>query len=774
MKQETKTNETFQDLAAAAYQLKAEDAVIKLLGPLMGSDIFSRHISEAKKVRGRKEFERFISTLPSGSELEEKFRQQIKNDYSKIQDSVLWLEKERDDALKDPKMDYSLFGVEWVSKINSRLRKNIHFATRSKADVEVRLDNLGEVVSGVIREKLKQTGKNKFRQGDILKVVDLAGFDSDEGKRAYYYGGDESDIPLESTVELLDFASKDRICILYTAGEKQSEWQLHPDEVKKTGKNTYEQLVRRFRGNIKKAAAVVIKEAEDSLMQEYRKKAIENINLDSEIKISRTFDAMQKKYGLNDEQINALRKGQEFSYEPKGIDAKADIHFEKLLALAAAAIGSRTGKEREIPKDRIKNEAEFVKKARKITDLAIEKDVIASLVPLLEKQHYLKEREIRIRGTNEDVTETTLDYLLRPENQVWLRRLLLYNDKNLYKGGDPFSPPSEELPRVIKLETGNGCNYAKCTFCTEYAKAKFFVRSPEEFRKHAEEVRKRLGNEMRYIQRVFLSGGNIFSLPTKTLVQYLKTVDRLFNNQHTGFFDGTTNHIRRVEAFTRTEGILRKPVEELRELERNNLKLLYWGIETGAEEILNYVNKGITRAEMDEAGEKIKKTDIMLSVMLMPGLGGIKHYEQFVKGATDIVNKITPRYVTFHTVTPRPNTAYAEKMNEEMKKGKNRPLTDEEVVEQIYDVVSGLNDGYRSLVATYYPPAAKIAINPISFRGYFNLRGHKQAILDTLTEYFRNGRVPGNELPKGAFNENSAIRKIAREKEEQKAILAAQ
>jgi radical SAM superfamily enzyme len=631
-----------------------------------------------------------------------------------------------------------------------------------------------------VKEKLEGPLTNGCRVGDLLEVTNLAGFNlDDEGSpiTTYFHGGDQTDLPLGTSGELVSIAP-DQFQVRVLLGEEQRIFSLHPTEIRNTGENTYRRYMQQFGQDPVALSKAVHDEAETAIKARYLANAREKINLDFDQKTETILTSLVNTFNLNPEQLTQIRAGQAFEYQiPVVEETTARLPFRELAVLMLKMMEYHQEVKVDLPKElkhldgKPLTEAQFknlvLKSAAKIKKPLEElvQNTSRSTADLLSKQHYLKGREFRIRDERKDTLNGVFEYLLGSEGEAptWLRRLMLYNDRPIFQGGDPFAPPSEELVRVVKLETGGGCNYAKCTFCTEYAKAEFFFRDPKSFQEHAQEVRRKLGADLAYIQRVFLSGGDTFSLPTETLLAYLKTVERLFNHQRVKSPDHgevVRTAIRRVEAFTRTEGILTKSEEELDQLRQNNLTLLYWGAETGSDAVLQYVNKGITRAEMDKAVNKIKDSGINVSVMIMPGLGGIAHYDDHVIRTREVLNRLHPRYTTFHTVTPKPHTVYARKMAGEMQQGTNRPLTDEEVVEQMHDIVSGMRDGYTSLVATYYPPSAKIAINPVSFRGYLH-RGGKEGILDTLRNYFtEEGHTPSAALEQRDFNKNSRIRRL--------------
>lgn len=372
---------------------------------------------------------------------------------------------------------------------------------------------------------------------------------------------------------------------------------------------------------------------------------------------------------------------------------------------------------------------------------------VGLLMPIFDKFHQ-RQRQDTIYPEELDVNRTIHKMVVGDRDgsdmgsKHGLSRWFLYHDKTFYTSM-PFSPPSEELPRVLKLEVGNGCNYGKCTYCTQYGGRDFFVRSPEDFRAHTAAVAEKLGTDLSNIKRVFLAGGNIFSLPADKLLDYISIAkEELGKTNSAGSY---VWHLRRLAAFGRTESILTKKVRELNQLGRERLRYLFWGLETGSDAVLDYVHKRTSHGRMIEAGKRISKSYMKASVMIMPGLGGLKHYKSHVLDTAKLLNTIKPRFITFLTINPATQSLYAQNMAKEIAAGKNRPLTDAEIVEQMYDIMSRINTHQDCLVASYRLPVEHVASNPVGFRGRLEF-GEQSAIKYGLRNYFRR-HTPSKELP---------------------------
>ena len=84
--------------------------------------------------------------------------------------------------------------------------------------------------------------------------------------------------------------------------------------------------------------------------------------------------------------------------------------------------------------------------------------------------------------------------------------------------------------------------------------------------------------------------------------------------------------MERVGSYAAPQNLLRKSVDDLKALKELKLGIIYLGVETGDEEMLKRIDKGVTRSQMVEAGRKAKEAGITLSVTIVLGLAGHRVY----------------------------------------------------------------------------------------------------------------------------------------------------
>jgi radical SAM superfamily enzyme YgiQ (UPF0313 family) len=147
------------------------------------------------------------------------------------------------------------------------------------------------------------------------------------------------------------------------------------------------------------------------------------------------------------------------------------------------------------------------------------------------------------------------------------------------------------------------------------------------------------------LEKVFLCDGDAIAMETDTLLTIL---DRLY---------ATFPSLRHVGSYVGPRSTLSKTLSQLQALRSAGLTKAYIGVESGDDELLRKVRKGVGYDEMLQAGRLLVEAEINLSVMVLLGLAGpgeasVRHALATAK----ICNEIQPRYLAALTVTPVPGT----------------------------------------------------------------------------------------------------------------------
>lgn len=274
--------------------------------------------------------------------------------------------------------------------------------------------------------------------------------------------------------------------------------------------------------------------------------------------------------------------------------------------------------------------------------------------------------------------------------------------------GTVYRPPSEAYSLIVQVTVG--CSHNRCTFCNMYKDKKFKIRKLEDIFEDFEMARQ----AYRTVKRIFLADGDALIIKTEDLEAILIKIKSLFPE------------CDRIGIYATPKAILRKSEEELIKLKNLGIDIIYLGVESGSDEVLKDVNKGVTSKEMIEAGQKVKKTGIKLSATLISGLGGKEKWKTHAIESARVISEINPDYLGLLTLMVEPNT----EINERLKSGELTLLSPIEVMMETRELVRNLNVDkctFRSNHASNYAPLAA------------NLNKEKEALLEQLDHIIEKG-----------------------------------
>jgi len=207
--------------------------------------------------------------------------------------------------------------------------------------------------------------------------------------------------------------------------------------------------------------------------------------------------------------------------------------------------------------------------------------------------------------------------------------------------GAIYRPPSEADSLILQVTIG--CSHNKCTFCGSFKDKKFRLRTLEEVREDVEEAKA----YARYIRKVFIADGDALVIPQKRLIPIIELIRDAFPK------------LERIGIYGNTKSILKKSVEELKALKELGVRIIYLGIESGDQVVLDRVYKGTTLEKTTEAARRVKEAGIILSVTVLLGLGGVERSTIHAEETGKFLSKIDPDYVGALSVIIVPGTPLA-------------------------------------------------------------------------------------------------------------------
>ncbi len=237
----------------------------------------------------------------------------------------------------------------------------------------------------------------------------------------------------------------------------------------------------------------------------------------------------------------------------------------------------------------------------------------------------------------------------------------------------PFRPPTEAYSLLIRAT--RNCSWNRCEFCSMYKGSRLELRAVEEVKQDiitakmiADEIMEwawkigygdRVGMVARANGILWLNDGlvnNVFIGDSNSII--MKTEDLA---QIISFLYQTFPHLERVTSYARAKTLVKKRPDELKMLREAGLSRLHVGLETGDDELLEYVKKGATAEEMITGGRKAIAAGFELSEYVMPGLGGKERWKQHAEETARVLNEINPHFIRLRTLGLAPNTPLYEK-----------------------------------------------------------------------------------------------------------------
>jgi len=188
-----------------------------------------------------------------------------------------------------------------------------------------------------------------------------------------------------------------------------------------------------------------------------------------------------------------------------------------------------------------------------------------------------------------------------------------------------FRPPSEAESLILQVTVG--CSYNKCTFCGAYQGKRFRIKRFEEVKEDIDEVSPYM------IRRVFLADGDALIIPQKELLRILDYMQLKLKG------------LERVGIYGNARDILKKDVEELKELRQQKLGIIYLGLESGNKEVLRRIKKNATVEQLIRAAKRVKESGILLSVTVILGLGGVEGSLIHAEETGRVLSEMDPDYV---------------------------------------------------------------------------------------------------------------------------------
>ncbi len=282
-----------------------------------------------------------------------------------------------------------------------------------------------------------------------------------------------------------------------------------------------------------------------------------------------------------------------------------------------------------------------------------------------------------------------------------------------YQGFEQGSirPPSEANSLLIRIT--RNCPWNHCTFCPVYKGAKFSFRPVEHIKKDIDAVHKYVESLCKIIDEsghvncdeinkiggntkpdeipalnaayhwlagglssIFIQDANSLIIKPSDLVDILVHLKKRFP------------WVERITSYARSHTIARISDADMKAIGDAGLNRIHIGLESGSDDVLKTVKKGVTKETHIKAGLKVKHAGIELSEYVMPGLGGQALSRVHALETADAINRINPDFIRLRSLAIPESV----ELHKEFAEGRFQPCTDRMKAEELLLFIENLND----------------------------------------------------------------------------------
>jgi len=300
----------------------------------------------------------------------------------------------------------------------------------------------------------------------------------------------------------------------------------------------------------------------------------------------------------------------------------------------------------------------------------------------------------------------------------------------MYYAEPVYRPPSEAYSLLVQATVG--CSSAaagRCYFCNSTVfnrtipEKKFRIRPTDEILEDIEIGARQYGKG---VDKIFLLDSNAMVIKTPELLRIVKKCYETFPN------------LKQVSCYACCEDILRKTDGELLELRKAGLNLVFVGLESGDQEVLDLINKGATVENQIEAVVKANRAGIQTSVTVILGLGGKRLSTQHAINTGKAATKMNPSFFAALTLMLVPGTV----LDDMIKRGEFELVTDPvDVLKEVELMIKNIDAPGPVVFRTNH------ASNYLPLRGV--LPGDKERLLKTIRSAMKDPTMLKAEYMRG-------------------------
>ena len=230
----------------------------------------------------------------------------------------------------------------------------------------------------------------------------------------------------------------------------------------------------------------------------------------------------------------------------------------------------------------------------------------------------------------------------------------------------PMERGSFMLPVMV------GCSYNACKFCTLFKHLKYRDLPFEQIEKECLAVKLQGGSP----RKIFLGDGNAFTFSAEYLLKIIRMIRKHFPDVQIINMDATVT------------SVLEKSDAELKALYEAGVRHLYLGIESGLDDVLQFMKKDHTLAEAYLAIERLRKAGLFFDAHMMTGIAGHGRGEENALALAEFYNRTHPAHVCNFSLFLHDEAPLAE----DIRKGLFVPASELENLQEDHILLSNIKD----------------------------------------------------------------------------------
>ena len=184
--------------------------------------------------------------------------------------------------------------------------------------------------------------------------------------------------------------------------------------------------------------------------------------------------------------------------------------------------------------------------------------------------------------------------------------------------------PMERAAYMLPVTVG--CSYNACKFCTLFKHLRYRELPMEQIEAELRRVQAAGGAP----KRVFLGDGSAFAQSAERLLEIMSLLRKYFPTCEAVHMDATVSDVAA------------KSDDELRQLRESGVRCLYLGIESGLDDVLQFMYKDHSLAEAVDQIDRLRRWGIGYSAHMMTGIAGAGRGIENAEAIADFFNRTKP------------------------------------------------------------------------------------------------------------------------------------